>query len=67
MAWSGRITHIDRGSDILSVAFYVRHSVEKDKWVRESRLIDRLHVNSVVGVLKGMWIGTTYLTWQETE
>ena len=59
--WRGRVMQFDLGHTTLSVAFYVRHNIARDKWVRESRRVDRVHLNNVVGVSKGCWIGTTFL------
>lgn len=63
--WRGRVVEFDLGRDMLSIAFYVKHRTERDTWVKESRRIDRVHLNSVVGVVKGNWIGETFLAWKE--
>ena len=57
--------HYDHGNETLSVAFYVEHQREPGAWVRESRRVDRVHMNSVVRLAVGPWIGTSFLAWHE--
>ena len=63
--WKGRVLDFDSVQRILSVVFYVEHASEHGTFVRESRHVDRAHVNSVVGIAEGSWIGTSYLAWSE--
>ena len=46
--WRGHVVEFDLGHDVLSIAFYVKHRTERDTWVKESRRIDRVHLNTVV-------------------
>lgn len=35
--------------------------------IMESRRIDHVHNDSIVGVADGRWIGNSFLAWQESE
>lgn len=65
--WIGRVIQFDLGHGTLSVAFYVRYNVDRDKWVRESRRVDIVHLNRAIGIAQGNWIGTTFLAWQKVQ
>lgn len=65
--WRGRVISHNTGSDLVSVAFYIEDGSHRGVWVKESRRVDKVNINSIVGVGAGQWIGHSFLTWHEHE